>query len=141
MSCACLIPYYRLDKVQVAINSAVKDGWQVEAMQDKEFHGVCKIREALLNRTFVDKDIKFIRYLDDDDILLPHRKKVLEIFNANPKVDIVYMNYLAIMPNKTKHNIKFSGNPNCFRYHHSCNTQNISFYIVINNMCIICWRI
>ena len=118
-TCACLIPYHRLDKVQIAIDSARSDGWHVETMKDKEFHGACKIREALLNRTFIDKNIKFIRYLDDDDILLPHQDKILEVFNNNPNVHIIYMDYIAILPSGTVHHIKYTGNPieDCFAIH------------------------
>ena len=118
-NCACLIPYYRLDKVQIAIDSARSDGWHVETMQDKEFHGACKTREALLNRTFIDKNIKFIRYLDDDDILLPHKDKILEVFNNNPKIDIIYTNYIMKTPAGAQHHIKYSGDPikDCFNIH------------------------
>jgi hypothetical protein len=76
MSAVCLIPYHRQDKVMAAIESASQDGWAVETMQDKHFSGVCKVREALLSRAFVDKDTEFIRYLDDDDVLPRCKRRV-----------------------------------------------------------------
>ena len=119
MSSVCLIPYHRLNTVSKAIESATKDGWIVETMQDKEFHGVCKMREALLNRAFINKEVKFIRYLDDDDILLPHREKIEEIFNSHPEVHIIYTDYIAKLPSGTIHHLKFTGNPkeDCIAIH------------------------
>jgi hypothetical protein len=99
--------------------SAEADGWYVESKEDTQFHGVCKIREALLNDAFVNPETKFIRYLDDDDILLPHRDKIKEVFDANPDVHIIYMDYIMTTPSGITHNIKYSGNPieDCLQIH------------------------
>ena len=119
MSFACLIPYYRLNKVQNAIKSATDDGWIVESMEDKEFHGVNKIREALLNRAFINKDIEYIRYLDDDDLLLPHLNLIKPIFEANPDIDLIYTSYIMNTPMGARHHITFSGDPlnDCISVH------------------------
>lgn len=107
----CLIPYHRTDTINDAIMSAKSDGWYVEIKEDKQFHGVCKMREALLNDAFVNPETKFIRYLDDDDILLPHRDKIKEVFDTNPNVQIVYMDYVMKMPSGNELHIKYTGNP------------------------------
>jgi hypothetical protein len=100
-----------LDTLSTAVDSAEKDGWKVETIQDKTYSGVCKMREALLNRAFADKDIKYIRYLDDDDIILPHRSKVEAVFDSNPDVHIIYTDYVMNLPSDNKVSIKYSGNP------------------------------
>jgi hypothetical protein len=105
----CLIPYTRRDKVPDAIKSANDDNWYVEILADSNQDGVHKIRETLLNRALASPDIKFIRYLDDDDILLPHREAIKEVFNKNPEIDIVYTNYIIKTPYAT-HYPKYSGN-------------------------------
>ena len=108
---ACLIPYHRTDKIQTAIDSAESDGWFVESYHDKNLAGVCKIRELLMSRAFVNKDTQFIRYLDDDDVLLPHREELIKAFYNNPTVDIIYCDYLMNMPSGAQHHIKYTGNP------------------------------
>ena len=105
----CLIPYYRLNTVQKAITSALDDGWYVESMMDSKQDGVHKIREALLNRAFVSPETKFVRYLDDDDVLLPHKAKIKDIFNTNPNIDIVYTDYILKTPLGFTHHPKQSG--------------------------------
>jgi glycosyltransferase involved in cell wall biosynthesis len=119
MSYACLVPFYRLDTVSKAIDSAINDGWKVETMEDKNYYGVCKMREALLNRAFVNKDIKFVRYLDDDDVLLPHLDLIKSVFDSNPDIDLIYTDYVVNTSVKKQHHITFLGDPlkDCISVH------------------------
>lgn len=112
MSYACLIPYHREDKIQNAIQSAEQDGWIVETIKDRDRVGQSKMREALLNRAFADPKIKYIRYLDDDDTLLPHLEHVSEVFNRYPLLDVIYTNYEILLPDGRLLNSKYSGYPN-----------------------------
>ena len=108
---ACLVPYTRPKTLQVAVDSARLDGWDVLTMQDRNRDGVNKIREALLARAFADETIEFIRYLDDDDRLLPHLGQVKKVFEENPKVDIVYLDAVLNMPSGIQHDVNYSGDP------------------------------
>jgi hypothetical protein len=107
----CLIPYHRTDTIQEAIESAESDGWYVETKQDTRFAGVCKMREALLNDAFVNPDTRFIRYLDDDDIILPHKHVIARAFDSNPDVHIIYTDYLMNMPSGNQLHVNYTGNP------------------------------
>ena len=106
-----MIPYVKeSDSLTAAILSASKDGWNVETFHDSRRAGQNKSREALLNRAYIDDSIKFIRYLDDDDLLLPHMAQVAEVFK-DLSVEVVYTNAVIAMPSGTKHELTYTGNP------------------------------
>jgi hypothetical protein len=113
---ACLIPFTR-NCVSNAVKSADDDGWKTLALSGKEW-GVHKTREALLNRAFADPEVKFIRYLDDDDILLPHLAEVKTAFK-NPEIDLVYLDYRLNLPSKNQISVSYKGDPlqDCMQIH------------------------
>jgi hypothetical protein len=89
----CLIPFTRLHTVQTAIDSAENNKWNVITLHDKDLKGMNVSREQLLNTAFTT-EAKLIRYLDDDDILLPHLEQVQNIFEQYKSIDIVYTNFI-----------------------------------------------
>lgn len=102
----CLIPVTRPSIANNAIKSAESDGWSVITLEDKEKNGPHIIREKLLNIALKEK-ASIIRYMDDDDILLPHLQKLN--FENN---DIIYIDH-KIVNNKNSEIIILSGNPEC----------------------------
>jgi hypothetical protein len=102
----CLIPSIRDSKA-----SAEADGWRTDILVDDRDWGPSRIRESLLNRVFADPSIKFLRYLDDDDLLLPHQEIVQQFFESNPTVDLVYTDAVMNMPSGVQHRLTYSGDP------------------------------
>ena len=86
---ACLIPITRSSISNVAIRSAESDGWKVYYLEDLKKEGPNIIRERLLDIALKD-NVDYIRYLDDDDILLPHKDQIQ--FNDN---DCIYMRHIT----------------------------------------------
>ena len=108
---ACLIPSTRdLATVTFADDSACADGWEVMILADVNGHGVHKMRESLLARAMARPATQFIRYLDDDDTLLPHLEAVREAFE-DPKVGIVYTDAVLKLPSGDTHEIRYTGDP------------------------------
>lgn len=97
--------------LDTAIESCKKDSWVYDVYIDSNFNGPHKTREALLNRTYSDPKIHYIRYLDYDDILLPHQYEIKQAFNQFPDIDIIYTNAVMNMPSGVKHDIIFTGDP------------------------------
>ena len=78
-------------------------------MKDRDRVGQNKIREALLNRAFASSDIKYIRYLDDDDTLLPHLEQVKAAFESDPSIDVIYTHHEVALPDGRLLNSQYSG--------------------------------
>ena len=72
---------------------------------------MARIKVLLLNRAYISEDIKYIRYLDDDDLLLPHQAQIAKVFEEHPEVDIIYTNYNMSMPSGVVHPVSHIGNP------------------------------
>lgn len=100
----CLIPITREESAKQAILSAEQDGWKVRTINDLNREGANTIRERLLDLALSEK-ATLIRYLDDDDLLLPHLKEIKIIFQNNPELDIIYTNYSIY-----KEQFKLTGN-------------------------------
>ena len=101
----CLMPITNPGVANRAIKSAESDGWKVITLEDKNKEGASVTREKLLNIA-LKENVDIIRYLDDDDTLLPHLKNIdfgdediiytdnycndyLNKLSGNPKVDIL----------------------------------------------------
>ena len=112
MSCICLIPSIR-DSATLAnaVTSAEQDGWKTEVCFDPRRFGASKTREALLNRSFVNPEIQFLRYLDDDDLLLPHREAIQQAFDSDPSVELIYTDAIMNMPSGVQHRLSHTGDP------------------------------
>jgi len=108
MRCICLIPTINKPTLNLAIESAIRDGWEIILLEDILREGAVVTREKLFNML---PSSGIVRYLDDDDELLQHRTQVLNVFNENKTLDILYNNYSIEMPNKNRSNIKLFGNP------------------------------
>ena len=78
----CLIPITREESAKQAILSAEQDGWKVRTINDLNREGANTIRERLLDLALSEK-ATLIRYLDDDDLLLPHLKEIKIIFQLH----------------------------------------------------------
>lgn len=91
--CVCLIPSTGRATRAEAVASAVADGWDPIILQDTEHVGAAVMRERLL--ATLDPGVPtLVRHLDDDDALLPHRRQVIEAFEADPRLDLVYTDNL-----------------------------------------------
>ena len=72
-----------------AVASARNDGWEPIVLEDVERRGAVTSRNTLLD--LVDPEgPTLIRYMDDDDELLPHRQVVIDAFKMDQSLDIVY---------------------------------------------------
>jgi hypothetical protein len=85
----CLIPCTRPDKINKAVKSAEQDGWNTIVIEDFDHNGMNVTREKLLDKAF-NLNSSYIRFLDDDDILLPHLNEIKSNFQD---IDIIYTNY------------------------------------------------
>ena len=89
MMCACLIPVTRKDLAQTAVEHAEADGWTVFQEHDSERIGVNPMRNALL-KTALDAGADYIRWADDDDIIMPHREAAVA---ALQDTDVAYFDF------------------------------------------------
>ena len=93
MKSVCLIPYIKPDLLPQAVASAEADGWDVLTQEDPNREGASATRNKLLTRA-LEAGYELIRYADDDDIVLPHRERILPAFEAG--ADVVYTNYVMV---------------------------------------------
>lgn len=111
-SFCCLITATKPSSLlDAAIDSCKKDSWLYDIYIDSAFNGPHKSREALLNKTYSDSKIQYIRYLDYDDTLLPHQYEMERIFSQFPDTDIIYTNAIMKMPSGISHIINYTGDP------------------------------
>jgi hypothetical protein len=102
MKTYCLIPVIRPHLVGNAIKSAVDNDFSVIAEIDYK-EDVNKTRTSLLQQALCRDDCTHIRFLDDDDTLLPHNEFI------NDKADIFYFNF--IINSGIKLEINYTGVP------------------------------
>jgi hypothetical protein len=105
MRAVCLIPSIRPDKLPTAVESAKSDGWDVLVAEDKNREGVCILRNRLLQQA-LQEGYDLIRYLDDDDILLPHLATVTHLFERGS--DVVYTDYRLLHNGVSKFKAMFA---------------------------------
>jgi hypothetical protein len=86
----CLVPLTRIDTFNPL--SILADGWDLIIEPDSEREGVNKTRNKLFEKA-INAGAEFIRFADDDDIVLPHRQIALNEL-TNPNIDVVYFDYL-----------------------------------------------
>jgi hypothetical protein len=106
----CLIPAVQdSPALRRAQASCLSDGWDVFTHFDPTRRGEQAAREAAFDTWALFDPVQFIRYLDDDDLLLPHRQQVQEVFRADPTVDVVYLDYLTRVPGEADRTTGFTG--------------------------------
>lgn len=110
MQAACLIPSTRPHTLPRAVKSARDDGWHVLVIEDTEREGVCLTRNRLLQQAF-DAGYDIVRYLDDDDIILPHLERILPFFEAGS--DVVYTDYRLLKDGISKPKVMFANPATC----------------------------
>ena len=105
----CIMPVTRLELFRDAIEAIENDGWKVLYEIDNKrtgTNGASAIRNKLLSQ--IINDATYIRFADDDDLMLPNRELAIETLIKNPDIDIVYFDYL-LTENDTDRVVKFTG--------------------------------
>lgn len=93
MRAACLIPATRPETIAAAEASAKADGWEVLVKWDREHRGVSATRNALFEQAR-DEGFEVVRYVDDDDVVLPHREQAIAALQG--ETDLVYHDFIEV---------------------------------------------
>ena len=86
--CVCIVPVTRIDSFNPAAQSIFNDDWTLSYEIDRDRVGANIIRNKLLSQAI---DADYIRFADDDDLVLPHREIAIKELED---CDVVYFDYI-----------------------------------------------
>lgn len=96
--CYNLTPITREHLLPSIADNIQRDGWGFLYEIDYLKQGPNKIRNSLLNKAII-LGATYVRFSDDDDLIMPHRERVCEVL-SNPDIDVVYLDFIFDKNNK-----------------------------------------